>query len=218
MSDSRGYVNQEAVHVAYHPIIDYDEFGRVVAESGTAEVQPFRFAGGLYDPDTKLVRFGGREYDAETGRWLEREPVLFGGVDANLYAYALNDPVNIIDRNGRIPGPTGLVGGAIAGAIGSFAQSEFDGGSFWQGVEAAAIGGTVGGATGYLFGETAGALAGQLASSALQGLLNDALNPIGYDGGDELPYIGGYPPERPSYPFRPGDPELREYPPRRKCP
>ncbi|MBT9098538.1 hypothetical protein KFZ76_12595 [Methylovulum psychrotolerans] len=31
--------------------------------------QPFGYAGGLYDRHTKLVRFGARDYDAETGRW-----------------------------------------------------------------------------------------------------------------------------------------------------
>ena len=35
--------------------------------------QPFGFAGGLYDPDTGLVRFGARDYDAETGRWTSKE-------------------------------------------------------------------------------------------------------------------------------------------------
>ncbi len=30
--------------------------------------QPFGFAGGLYDLDTKLTRFGARDYDAETSR------------------------------------------------------------------------------------------------------------------------------------------------------
>lgn len=30
--------------------------------------QPFGFAGGLYDRDTRLVPFGARDYDPETGR------------------------------------------------------------------------------------------------------------------------------------------------------
>jgi RHS repeat-associated protein len=47
--------------------IDYDEFG-VVTNDNNAGFQPFGFAGGLYDADTKLVRFGARDYDAEAGR------------------------------------------------------------------------------------------------------------------------------------------------------
>jgi RHS repeat-associated protein len=62
--------------------------------------QPFGFAGGPYDVDTKLVRFGARDYDAETGRWAAKDPILFAGGDANLYAYVSNDPVNNIDSYG----------------------------------------------------------------------------------------------------------------------
>ena len=31
-------------------------------------ILPFGFAGGLYDADTKLTRFGYRDYDAYTGK------------------------------------------------------------------------------------------------------------------------------------------------------
>ncbi len=79
--------------------LDYDAFGNVLADTAPG-FQPFGFAGGLYDPDTKLVRFGRRDYDAETGRWTARDPILFAGGDANLYAYVSNDPVNRIDPAG----------------------------------------------------------------------------------------------------------------------
>ena len=64
--------------------------------------QPFGFAGGLYDPDTGLVRFGARDYDPETGRWTAKDPILFAGRDTNVYAYVANDPVNAIDPSGKI--------------------------------------------------------------------------------------------------------------------
>ena len=79
--------------------MDYDEFGNVTADTNPG-FQPFGFAGGLYDRDTKLVRFGARDYDAETGRWVAKDPRLFEGGDANLYAYVANDPVNWIDPSG----------------------------------------------------------------------------------------------------------------------
>jgi len=58
------------------------------------------FAGGLYDHDTKLTRFGYRDYDAETGKWTAKDPIRFNGGDINLYGYVLNDPVNFVDSEG----------------------------------------------------------------------------------------------------------------------
>ncbi|MCP4721003.1 MAG: DUF4329 domain-containing protein, partial [Desulfobacteraceae bacterium] len=60
--------------------------------------------GGIYDLHTGLVRFGVRDYDAEIGRWTAKDPIGFGGGDANLYAYVLNDPVNLVDPLGLAPG------------------------------------------------------------------------------------------------------------------
>lgn len=79
--------------------LDYDEFGRVVVDSNPG-FQPFGFAGGHYDQDTKLVRFGVRDYDAVSGRWTAKDPIRFGAGDTNLYAYVSNDPINFIDVYG----------------------------------------------------------------------------------------------------------------------
>jgi len=61
---------------------------------------PFGFAGGLYDEDTKLVRFGYRDYDAFTGKWTAKDPIGFGGGDSNLYGYVWSDPINWVDEDG----------------------------------------------------------------------------------------------------------------------
>jgi RHS repeat-associated protein len=79
----------------------YDTFGRVLEDTNPG-FQPFGFAGGIYDADTRLVRFGAREYAAEIGRWTAPDPVLFSGRQANLYTYVGNDPVNSIDPSGLI--------------------------------------------------------------------------------------------------------------------
>jgi RHS repeat-associated protein len=79
--------------------LDYDEFGQVINDTNPG-FQPFGYAGGLYDRDTGLVRFGARDYDPETGRWVQKDPIGFEGGDANLYAYVSNDPINWVDPSG----------------------------------------------------------------------------------------------------------------------
>jgi RHS repeat-associated protein len=81
--------------------ITYDEFGNVLSDSNPG-FQPFGFAGGLYDQDTKLVRFGSRDYNPAIGRWTAKDPISFNGGDTNLYGYVLNDPVNMIDVTGLV--------------------------------------------------------------------------------------------------------------------
>ena len=80
--------------------MDYDAFGNVITDSNIG-FQPFGFAGGIYDVDTELVRFGARDYDPETGRWTAKDPIGFEGGDVNLYGYVLGDPVNFIDPEGK---------------------------------------------------------------------------------------------------------------------
>ncbi|MCB1778002.1 MAG: RHS repeat-associated core domain-containing protein, partial [Candidatus Competibacteraceae bacterium] len=62
--------------------LDYDAYGQVLLDTNPG-FQPFGFAGGLYDRDTGLVRFGARDYDPRTGRWTAKDPIRFAGGDAN---------------------------------------------------------------------------------------------------------------------------------------
>ncbi len=90
--------------------MNYDEWGRVTLDTNPG-FQPFGFAGGLYDRDTKLVRFGARDYGPEIGRWTAKDPIRFEGGDTNLYGYVVDDPINLIDPNGEIW--SWVIGGAI---------------------------------------------------------------------------------------------------------
>jgi RHS repeat-associated protein len=100
--------------------LDYDAYGQVVLDTQPTDPwHPFGFAGGLYDADTGLVRFGARDYDPTLGRWTTQDPIgLEGGL--HLYEYAGGDPVNYVDPSGlsmeswgiegeltkSLPGPT----------------------------------------------------------------------------------------------------------------
>ncbi|MDH4101644.1 MAG: RHS repeat-associated core domain-containing protein, partial [Nitrospirota bacterium] len=93
----------------------YDEFGVVLLDTNPG-FTPFGFAGGIYDTDTKLTRFGARDYDAETGRWTSKDPIGFSGGDTNLYGYVLQDPVNYFDPTGKsgIETIVSLIGSLLA--------------------------------------------------------------------------------------------------------
>jgi RHS repeat-associated protein len=79
--------------------MDYDEWGNVIQDTNPG-FQPFGFAGGLYDRDTGLVKFGARDYMPDVGRWISKDPILFAGRSSNLFGYVLSDPVNLIDPSG----------------------------------------------------------------------------------------------------------------------
>jgi Rhs family protein len=79
--------------------MEYDEFGNVVSDTNPG-FQPFGFVGGIYDQDTKLTRFGYRDYYAYTGRWTAKDPIRFNSGNTNLYGYVQNNPTNLVDLTG----------------------------------------------------------------------------------------------------------------------
>lgn len=100
--------------------IDYDEFGNVLNDTAPG-FQPFGFAGGLWDRDTGLVRFGARDYDPRVGRWATKDPIGLAG-SKNLFTYSHSDPVNYIDPNGEIAIPAYALRMAIGGGFSAATQ------------------------------------------------------------------------------------------------
>jgi RHS repeat-associated protein len=86
----------------------YASFG-VVTGTGL-DWMPVGFAGGQFDGDSGLIRYGRRDMDPAIGRWLSKEPRRFHAA-RNFYAYALNDPVNLIDPTGLDPTGAGGASG-----------------------------------------------------------------------------------------------------------
>ena len=56
--------------------------------------------GGRYDTGTGLYSFRDRDYSPTLGRWMEIDPIGFGGGDTNLYRYELDDAPNQEDPTG----------------------------------------------------------------------------------------------------------------------
>ena len=83
-------------------LLAYDSFGNIIDDTNPAFLVPLGFAGGLYDEDTELIKFGYRDYDPDVGRWTAKDPIFFAGSDTDLYGYVLNDPINFFDPWGLV--------------------------------------------------------------------------------------------------------------------
>ena len=102
MTDQLGSVRQ-VINSTTGQIVqqmDYDEFGNVTNSSGQ-QIVPMGFAGGMYDSQTGLTKFGARDYDAVIGRWTKKDPISFSGSGSNLYIYCFNDALNLSDPSGK---------------------------------------------------------------------------------------------------------------------
>jgi len=125
-----------AVSDGFHNIIKeivYDTYGNILSDSNSSLKVPFGFASGLYDRDTKLTRFGYRDYDAYTGKWTAKDPIDFGGGDSNLYGYVLGDPVGGFD-------PSGLVDVNSGGGFGVGFMAGFGGANYHEHVNCSSNG------------------------------------------------------------------------------
>jgi RHS repeat-associated protein len=67
-----------------------------------APSNPWRFAGEYFDSETDLYKIGERYLDPALARWTQKDPMMqaFSPREANGYAYAGDDPVNITDPKG----------------------------------------------------------------------------------------------------------------------
>jgi len=105
----------------------YEGFGKIVGQDGS-EVVPYRFCG-LWgyrdDGDARLLHVGARYYEVETGRWVQKDPVV-GDIKKpqtlNQFSYCENNPISFIDPYGKHKVPPlsdalMVIGGVIA-AIG----------------------------------------------------------------------------------------------------
>ena len=103
ITNSVGTVVQRYVYDAFGKITIYDDQNNIITPDSPKYLKnPFTYTGREYDPETGLYYFRARYYNPETGRFLSEDPIGFGGRDANLYRYVLNNPTNLTDPSGEV--------------------------------------------------------------------------------------------------------------------
>ena len=177
-----GYVDSQNNVVARW---QYDAWGSVrseyVAPSAIALARiRYRFQGREWSATTGLINFRMRWYDAETGRWLSKDPIrLSGGL--NLYAFCDNNVTNFGDPNGTISPLAAGVAGAVSGAVvGGFVGG---GRGAIKGAIVGGVGATLGVAAAVMLPVAIGATAQAMIGGALAGALAESLNQL-LSGGD----------------------------------
>jgi RHS repeat-associated protein len=95
--------------------VDYSAYGEVLSDSAPAFELPIGYANGIADPVAGIVHMGLRPYDPASGRFMARDPLGLGGGQANLFAYAGDEPIQHSDPIGMASLATGLCDGWCVG-------------------------------------------------------------------------------------------------------
>jgi RHS repeat-associated protein len=129
LTDGSGNVTDKYAYDAYGSLLAHDRSAGSVS-------QPYQYVGqlGYYahymEPDFGLLQLGVRFYDAEVGRFTQRDPV---GDAMNAYVYSDDCPVTHVDPSGRIsvPPPSVIlrwlrVGGVAGFIVGCLVAYSYD--------------------------------------------------------------------------------------------
>jgi len=97
----------------------YDAWGNLLSTTGSLAstigvLNPIRYRGYVYDPETGLYYLQSRYYDPEIGRFINADAFTSTGqglTGNNMFAYCGNNPVNYVDSYGLTPQlPVGRMG------------------------------------------------------------------------------------------------------------
>lgn len=104
---------------------DYDSYGRLLSRFETVS-QPYGYTARELDNESDLYYYRARYYNSNIGRFISEDPLGFGGLDVNIYRYAMSSPILLNDPYGLkcFDGPvfeafSNVVSSAIGGAVSS---------------------------------------------------------------------------------------------------
>ncbi len=109
--------------------LKYDSYGNLISQSNPVNSTRYLYTGREFDAETGLQYNRARYYDAAIARFINEDPLSFGGQDANLYRYVSNRVTSMRDPSGLFLGfgLTGAAGGALSSS-GFGTKGEFQGG------------------------------------------------------------------------------------------
>jgi RHS repeat-associated protein len=97
---STSYITDASGEVYQH--LEYFAFGETfVEEHSNTNRTPFLYNGKELDDETGLYYYGARYYDARTSIWASVDPLAEKYPNASPFIYCANNPVNLIDPDGR---------------------------------------------------------------------------------------------------------------------
>jgi RHS repeat-associated protein len=140
--------------------ITYDGWGNVVSESNGSFGDRWKWTGRELDSETGLQYNRWRYYVNTVGRWTNQDPIRFHGGDVNLYRYAGNSSILVLDPLGLDWSWEGAAQGAWNGAIAGGVLGGVAGEPFGPG--GILVGGSIGVSTGAAYGALMGGLFGPL--------------------------------------------------------
>ena len=179
----------------------YDAWGNIISTTYSnggantaAKYNPFRYRGYYYDAETGLYYVSSRYYDPEVGRWINADNQIAGVggevLGYNMFAYCMNNPVNMSDPSGSWPKwATKLVAAvAIVAVVAVVAAVTVATAGAGTAIAAVAVGAAKGAAIGFAVGAATGAAGGAIShristgswdgagEAALNGMANGALS------------------------------------------
>ena len=123
--NSSGAVEYRYVYDAWGKLVGiYNGSGQDVtnntALTNVGYHNPIRYRGYYYDNETGFYYCSSRYYDPEVGRFVNADGYISTGngvLETNMYAYCLNNPVNMFDPSGEIAITTLILIGSIVAGV-----------------------------------------------------------------------------------------------------